>query len=331
MMGWILEDLLTLIYIGLIALLIMALLSPLESLGWWAGWRQRARYQSEATDDDAPRDVAPEARHFVVFLSGIGEASGAWRFPEERRFLDRLEPALPDAVVIDDIFPYLVTSNALDEEQTFNRIWRFVNKVLKRNPTSPVGFLINLRNVLQVMVSVDHRYGPFYNLGKAETIAEALADHGYPARSGRPVTLVGYSGGGQVSVGAALYLARLLEAPIRVISVGGAICSDPGLEATEHLYHLHGELDTVDKACRYLFAGRWPLARASVWNRALARGTITMLSQGPVGHNGATGYFGEEPLADGTPRVDRTVTVVRELIEVSTPAAPSDASGAVSP
>ena len=144
-MGWLLDELMVLLEIGLVAVLIMALLSPLESLGWWAGWRQRARYQA-AEPAGVTNGDASAARHFVVFLSGIGEASGAWRFPEERRFLDRLRPSLPDAVLIDDIFPYLVTSNALDEEKMFNGVWRLVNRMLRRHPTSPVGFLINLRN-----------------------------------------------------------------------------------------------------------------------------------------------------------------------------------------
>ncbi len=326
-MSWLLEDLLTLIQIGLIALLIMALMAPLESLGWGAGWRKRARYQAADPNREAPAGRGP-ARHYVVFLSGIGEASGAWRFPEEERFLERLRPALPDAVLIDDIFPYLVTSNALDEERMFNSVWRLVNRMLRRHPTSPVGFLINLRNVLQVMVSVDHRYGPFYNLGKAETIAEALAELGYPARSGQRVTLVGYSGGGQVAVGAALYLSHLVEAPVTVISVGGALSSDPGLLVAEHVYHLHGELDIVEKATHYLFSGRWPISRASAWNEASRQGKITLLSQGPVGHNGATGYFGEDALPDGELRVDRTVAVVRALIDGTSPSLSASPVGA---
>lgn len=313
-MSWLIEDLIFLVQIGLAALLIMILLSPLESLGWWAGWRPRARYASARRQDGATAAL-DSARHYVVFLSGIGEASGAWRFPEEERFLDRLRPALSDAILIDDIFPYLVTSNALDEERMFNGVWRLVNRVLHRSPTSPVGFLINLRNVLQLAVSVDHRYGPFYNLGKAETIAEALADHGYPARSGQPVTLVGYSGGGQVALGASLYLKRLIEAPVTVISIGGALSSDPSLLAVDHIYHLLGDRDTLAKACGVAFAGRWPFAKASYWNRARANGTITILAQGPVDHNGAGGYFGGDPLPDGTPRVDRTVQVVVGLIE----------------
>ena len=64
-----------------------------------------------------------------------------------------------------------------------------------------------------------------------------------------------------------------------------------------------------------VFAGRRTIARQSCWNRALAQGTISLLAQGSVGHNGASDYFGEEPLADGTPRVDRIVAVVCDLIE----------------
>jgi hypothetical protein len=250
-----------------------------------------------------------------VFPSGIGEASGAWRVPEERRFLARFRAAIPDRTVIDDIFPYLVTSNALVEDRFFTGVWRLVNRTLHRRPNSPVGFLVNIRNVFQVMVSVDHRYGPFYNLAKAEMIAEALADHGYPSRSGQRVILIGYSGGGQVSVGEALYLKRIVQAPATVVSIGGSISSDAGLLAADHVYHLHGEHDSIEELCRYVFAGRWTIARQSCWNRALAQGTISLLAQGSVGHNGASDYFGEEPLADGTPSVDRIVAVVCDLLE----------------
>jgi len=46
--------------------------------------------------------------------------------------------------------------------------------------------LINLRNLFQVAVSVDHRYGPFYNLGQAENVRDALLAYGYRAvRQGR--------------------------------------------------------------------------------------------------------------------------------------------------
>jgi pimeloyl-ACP methyl ester carboxylesterase len=320
--SWLTSELMLLVEIGLLGLLLMVLLAPLESLGWWAGWRTRESYVPAASATDG-QVVAPSAtaNHYVVFLSGIGEASGSWRFPEEQRFLDRFRPALANAVVIDDIFPYLMTTNELSQERLFSSVWRMVNRVLQRAPGSPIGFLINFRNVLQVMVSVDHRYGPFFNLGRAETIAEALRAHGYPVGSGHPVWLIGYSGGGQVAVGAATYLTSTVGAPIYVISIGGAISSDPGLLATERLSHLYGDLDTVQKACGYLFAGRWPIARQSAWNKALKQGKIVMIPLGPVAHNGAAGYFGEATLPDGTQSVERTVATVVGLVAQSGPAA----------
>ena len=35
---------------------------------------------------------------------------------------------------------------------------------------------------------------------------------------------------------------------------------------------------------------------------------------GPMAHNGPLGYFSSEPLPDGRPRVEETVSVVRQAI-----------------
>ena len=40
-MEWLIDNLVLLISIALVAVLVMALLAPLDSLGWWAGWRTR--------------------------------------------------------------------------------------------------------------------------------------------------------------------------------------------------------------------------------------------------------------------------------------------------
>src|SRR5262249_11371278 len=159
----------------------------------------------------------------VVYLSGIGKASGRWSYPEEIELVARLRAALPGAVVVDDIFPYAITFQGLEDEQGFSVLWRFVNQRLLRRPAASVRWRVNLRNIFQVAVSVDHRYGPFFNLGAAEGILAALQSHGYRAGSGRPVVLIGYSGGAQVSLGAATYLAQMLAAPIQVISIGGVM------------------------------------------------------------------------------------------------------------
>src|SRR6201999_4451186 len=124
-----------------------------------------------------------------------------------------------------------------------------------------IGWLVNLRNIFQVAVSVDHRYGPFFNLGAAEGIVSALQAHGYRVGSGCPLVLIGYSGGAQVSLGTATYLASLVKAPIQVISIGGVMSADPGCYSIQHLYHLFGAADTMDRIGKIAFAGRWPLMK----------------------------------------------------------------------
>src|SRR4051812_13890238 len=98
MLGWLIDELMFLVGIALLALLVMALLAPLDSLGWWAGWRMRKPEQQEAPRPE-PDGVQPaEAELYVVYLSGIGKASGRWSFPEEVNFIARLKEELPGAV-----------------------------------------------------------------------------------------------------------------------------------------------------------------------------------------------------------------------------------------
>jgi hypothetical protein len=261
-------------------------------------------------------DVRP-AVEYVVYLSGIGKATGRWSFPEEADFVERLRAARPDAEVIDDIFPYALTFRGLEEERIFNPLWSFVTRRLREDPGAWVGWLINLRNVFQVAVSIDHRYGPFFNLGTAEGIREALTDRGYAVGGGQRVVLIGYSGGAQVSLGATTYLAQMLGAPVMLISIGGALSSDPGCRWVSHIYQLLGADDGIDRLSMIAFAGRWPLLKRSEWNQAVAQGRITSIDLGRMSHNGPVGYFGSEPLSDGVPRVVRTVETVSRIISDS--------------
>jgi hypothetical protein len=313
-MEWLIDNLVFLVGIALVALLVMAVLAPLDSLGWWAGWRTRKSEQHQAPDPEAGPIQPAEAERYVVYLSGIGKASGRWSFPEEVDFLARLKKELPGTVVVDDVFPYGTTFRGLEEERFFNVLWGFVNKTLLRRPTATVGWLVNIRNIFQVAVSVDHRYGPFYNLGAAETVLEALQAHGYRVGSGCPVVMIGYSGGAQVSIGAATYLAQMLAAPIQVITIGGVMSADPGCVWVQHLHYLYGADDAMDRIGKIAFAGRWPVMKQSPWNRMLGEEKITFTPMGPMAHNGPLGYFSPEPLPNGQPRVEHTVDVVRQAI-----------------
>jgi hypothetical protein len=106
----------------------------------------------------------------------------------------------------------------------------------------------------------------------------------------------------------------MLSAPIRVISIGGVMSADPGCRWVEHLHHLYGADDGMDRIGKIAFAGRWPVMKKSPWNRIMAEDKITLVPMGPTAHNGALGYFGPEPLEDGRPRLEKTVEEVCRII-----------------
>src|SRR5438445_120706 len=96
LIGWLLR-------IFLVALIIILVLSPFESLQWWAGW-----VDEEPPDADEPEanlaPVASAAQQFVIFLSGVGtlgDTIDEW----ERRLVDKLQAGLGDGIVLEGLFP----------------------------------------------------------------------------------------------------------------------------------------------------------------------------------------------------------------------------------
>ena len=93
------------------------------------------------------------------------------------------------------------------------------------------------------------------------------------------------------------------------------MADDPGLDHIEHLYHLYGTKDPVQKIGAIAYAGRWPLLPHSPWNRAKARGKITMIALGPIGHNGSKGYFSvKSHLENGQRFLDRSVECIAQVL-----------------
>ena len=178
--------------------------------------------------------------------------------------------------------PYTVNNLALTGQPFFGRIWRWA---LRRKLDGPAlaGMIINVRNAFQVWVSVDHRYGPLYNQANAEVLYHALLRYDYPMeRDDVPVYVIGYSGAGQMAVGTMTYLREWLPGPLYTISLGGVYGSDPGLLATDHLFHLHGRNDRAIWL-RHLAPGRWPIFAASEYNRAKRQGRISYNRYGAHG------------------------------------------------
>lgn len=313
-----LADLLSLLGIGVAALFVWAALAPFEALGWWAGWFGATVYGDDLPPQLPPAKAAPGMDSFLVFLSGIAQVSGESLSRRERVFLDRLDESLPHTVVIDDIFPYSVNNLPLTGQPIFARLWNWaLRRKLGRNRLERLaGYLINIRNIWQVAISIDHRYGPIYNQSMARVIAHGLARYGYDPQRPVPIFVMGYSGAGQIAVGAAPYLREMIGSPVYVILLGGIYGSDPGLLAVERVYHLYGENDVSQRVTPLVFPGRWPLMWYSDWNRARQRGRIVFRCLGPMAHAGGTGYMTtSQSLPDGTTYQAATIRAIGAIVE----------------
>ena len=319
--------------IGVLAFVfVAAAMAPMESMSWWAGWGPSTSNKESLTADDATSTAAQagaeaEADLYVVYLSGIGAISGVSIPEEEMPLLEGLAERVPNAKVIHDVFPYSVTNNGLTGQRAFAGLWRWIEKLRFKNPNTLLGFIINGRNTFQVFVSADKRYGPVYNLGIAQEIAAGLLRHGYRLQSHKPVVLLGWSGGGQISIGSAAYLSAL-GAPIYVVSLGGLLSDDVGLDYVTHLGHFYGDKDIVQGMGPYLFPGRWKSAVTSTWNRAKAAGKFTFVDLGPYVHNGKGNYFDYKTLLPDDTRSfgEKTLeTIVTFLVDegLAKPAAPA--------
>lgn len=299
---------------ALVLLFISAALAPIESLGWYAGWFGEREAPPDAVERSQPQPGTPppsSAEHFVVYLSGIGAITSESVPEEEIVFLNALEPRLTGTVLVRDVFPYAVASVGLTGERFFARIWRWLEQRRLKNPGAVLANLVNIRNMLQVTVNADQRYGPVYSLGVAQGIVRGLVRHGYVIGSSKPVTLIGWSGGGQFAIGASTFLLGMIAAPIRVISIGGVMSADPGLLSIVHLYHFYGDKDPVQNIGAVAFPGRWKSSVASPWNRAMAAGRITLTSLGPFAHNGKGNYFDiESRLPNGQTYAEKTMEAI---------------------
>jgi hypothetical protein len=315
---------LDLAWIGLLLFLISAFFAPFEALGWWAGWfGEQASAASAVGELAAPLAPGRPVRRWVVYLDGIGQASDQ-ALPEGEDFLRRLSRALgDDFAIVRGIMPYSVINQPMTEGRWLARFWRWADRLRLRNSRSLLGLIINLRNVTVVAVSADRRYGPIFNQGTAQVICDSLLASGYDTDRATPVTLLGFSGGGQISLGALPYLRRALGAPVEVISLGGVFAGSNEFLLAEHLFHLVGERDRVESLGPLLFPARWRPAFLSDWNRARRRGRVSRIGVGPVGHQLPGGYFDAHlRLPDGRTPMEQSVELVSAILTGRAPFEP---------
>lgn len=295
--------------------IVVAVAVPLSVLTWWAGWSRRA---GPATPPAPPAPEAPPAPGpFLVYLSGIGDISGEYQTRYEDELLAAVAGRVPGLVVITDVFAYSVENLSMTSQRELGWFWAWVNQVRLRkgSPLKGVGKLINMRNMLHIAVSADRRYGPVYNYGVAEMILQGLVRRGYVAGSGATVTLVGYSGGGQIALATSGYVQASLRAPVQVVSLAGIMNSSSSLATISGLTHLYGTVDRQHRLGGLIFPARWPIFPGSHWGRAAAGGKIRLRCLGPMAHSGRGSYLDATTLLpDGRSYRDATADAIGELI-----------------
>ncbi|PSB66551.1 CAAX protease [Chroococcidiopsis cubana CCALA 043] len=316
-----------LVGIGFVAFIFAGLLSPLEALGWWAGW-YGDRLDTTVAPGTLVEPIPTKTKivRYAVYLDGIAQTNFQY-LPEVDVFLNELAAVLPDDIlIIKGLMPYSVINRPLTQGRMLSFLWRLADRLQASKSGGIIGALllvaILLRNLTVVAVSADGRYGPIYNQGTAQVIYNSLLGHGYEPGSKIPITLIGYSGGGQIAMGAVTYLKQALAAPIDVISIAGVISGNNNVLKLEHLHHLVGDQDLVERAGPIFFPKRWQLFFLSYWNRAKRRGKISMTSLGPVGHNGAGGPLDPNKfLPDDRSYLQQTVDLVAGILQGKSPLA----------
>jgi hypothetical protein len=304
-------------------LFVILVLSPFEALQWWAGWvDDRARGPAGPSGEPprrepppraAPVAAWPEPGSYVVFLPGVG-ALGTRIDEWERGLVNRLAAGLPGNVVLAGIFPFTVRDDTLIRGRATAWFWRWLARLRQEHP-SLIARLIDWRNLTQVFVSMDPRYGPIFNFGVSEKLLAGLIREGYDTGSQVPVVVIGYSGAAQVALGAAPYLAQESGAAVTVISLGGVLGDDPALGTVKHLYHLWGARDIEARLAALAVPARWPIARRSRWNRAIQAGRLSATCLGQMVHAGAGGYLDPNTITlDGRSYLEVTASKVIEIV-----------------
>jgi len=250
----------------------------------------------------------------MIYLSGIGHISSTYSTRYEDAFLAAIAAQVPDLAIIADVFPFSAQNQSMTSERVLGGFWGWVS-AQRKGRLKFAADLILIRNILYTAVSADQRYGPIYNYSVATLLLQSLLRQGYRLGSGAPVTLLGYSGGGQIALATAGYLKTTLRVPVQVISLGGVVDAHPAIDRIDTLSHLYGTKDAWQRFGQAIFPARWPIAAWSRWNRAVASGKIMIICAGPMVHEGRHSYLDDTAmLASGQSYMAHTTEIIAKLV-----------------
>ncbi len=302
-----------------VAVFAFAATSCAETIAWWTGLGRNRAAPSSPIVIPLPHPNKPAADQYLIYLSGVGRNSGEEVPEKEAQFLDLVERGVPGSVIIRDVFPYSPSSTPLTEHRVLKGLWTGIPKLARRNRRFMILYhIIYFRNLLQVCVSRDRDFGPYFAYGFAKEMMKGLLRYGYRPEQPRPVTILCISGGGQLAQSAAPHMREWLGSKLRVISVGSVIADDPGTEDLEEIVHLSGSNDITQYVGRFLGYTGWPIFPNSAWNRFVHAGRFRSIPIGPMKHMGLGDYFSRSVrLPDGTPHIQKTAETVIDLLAPS--------------
>ncbi|MBE9107854.1 hypothetical protein IQ273_00235 [Nodosilinea sp. LEGE 07298] len=292
-------------------------IAPISTLSWWLRDGNRlAQQRPELPEQDVTTGTGPSC--YLVFLAGVGNVADVDLSPGEDIFLTQMAAAVPNCVVVREVFPYSAVSDDVGGQPFFRWVWWLSERT--GGEDAPARLVLKIRNLWRMALSADNRYGRAYNRGSAATILERMAaTEAVPLESEQPfqIVLAGTSGGVQVALGAAPYLQQWLPVEITVLSFGGVFDGQTGFDAVEQVYHFYGQDDWIDNLGTVLFPSRWELTLGSAFNQAQRAGRYEAIAIGPHAHDGDRGYFGQGSVegesAEDTTYLDLTLEQVKSL------------------
>lgn len=267
-------------------LLLPVLLAPFETAGWWTQQRRQPRPVQPLVLYRAPAGVRAQ----LVYFTGVAGYSGEFLARREAALLERIRESFPQLSVHSEVFPYSVNNNPLNGERLFARLWEWLHNWRLKVPNNVFDALIVVRNVGQLLVSADPRYGPFYNQGLAEVLRARLDPN-------LPTVFLAYSGGAQMAIGAAGPYTQSHAGPLHLVALGGVFTDDPGIARFASVTQLLGSRDRlIVKLGGLLFPGMWRWMFWSAWNRYRRSPSFRTLASGPHAHVGKRDYFSFKPV-----------------------------------
>ena len=270
---------------------------------------RKVSLQQSGLESRRPTQGKPSLQ--IVYFTGVGGYSGDFLARREESLLSKLQQAFPEAKIHRDLFPYSVSNLPLDGERVFRWLWVWLHKWRLRIPNSVFDALIVIRNIGQLLVSADPRYGPSFNSGLSEQLRSRL-------HSGSTTVFLAYSGGAQMAIGSGLGLRNHLSRAPHLIALGGVFTDDPSVKSFASVTQVRGYRDRwVPELGRLLFPGLWRWQFWSAWNQYKKSSRFTETRSTPHSHVGGDDYFGFQKVQGDSEMTyqDLTVGIVASRIE----------------